>query len=103
MIFKAVAAISKQQAFAGRSSAFLSTVAKPTSEFARHTKLFKSLDIEWENHGVYNGAWSGTGPVVFCIFNSGNYFVFSGSYSILQSSNKKYLVTQYSNYMKQIY
>ena len=43
---------------------FLST-AKPTvSEFSQHQELFRELDLEEINLGVYNGKWSGQGPLV---------------------------------------
>lgn len=42
-------------------------VQQAATEFSKHTKLFDKLGLEFENHGVYNGLWGGSGPVVYSI------------------------------------
>jgi hypothetical protein len=34
------------------------------SEYSKHSSLFKELGLEEVNKGVYNGKWSGEGPLV---------------------------------------
>jgi hypothetical protein len=45
-------------------SRFYSAKRSNVSEYAQHAALFKELDLKEENLGVFNGSWSGDGPLV---------------------------------------
>ena len=42
----------------------VSTIKKEATEYPNHAAFFKRLGLEFENKGVYNGSWTGNGPVI---------------------------------------
>ena len=68
MRFGAASGMRRLRPFQGRIASLqkraLSKQTGQVSEFSKHADLFRELYLDEFNLGVYNGKWSGDGPVV---------------------------------------
>lgn len=68
MRFGAASVLRRSRPFEGQIASIqqraLSKQTGQVSEFSKHADLFRELDLDEVNLGVYNGKWSGEGPLV---------------------------------------